>query len=128
MGVHVVISGVEQPLFGYLTSTFRLLLSDRHLHDHQGAHHPYVGQGEKLDRGKRWGCVAPPGKRGYNGRRSAIQDRAAAEVTALQLDLWARGLGEDEIQPSKFRPSHGLQDTLNCLRFTRGGHWRRGVT
>lgn len=46
-------------------------------------------------RGKRWGCVAPPGKRGYNGRRSAIQDRAAAEVTALQLDLWARGLGED---------------------------------
>lgn len=43
------------------------------------------------------------------------------------LDVMADG-GEHENQPSKFRPSHGLRDTLNCLRFTRGGHWRRGVT
>ena len=49
----------------------------------------------KKIRGERWGFVAPPGERGYNGRQSAIQDRVGrAEVTALQRDLWARGLGE----------------------------------
>ncbi|KAK2830203.1 hypothetical protein Q5P01_018134 [Channa striata] len=77
MGVHVLISGVEQPLFGYFTSTFRSLLTDTR-------------------------PSRPPGR--------------------------TASLCRTETKPSKFRPVHVLQNTLNCLRFTRGGHWRRGVT
>lgn len=37
MGVHVLISGVEQLHFGYFASTFRSPLTDKHSHEHQGA-------------------------------------------------------------------------------------------
>ncbi|MEQ2270409.1 hypothetical protein XENORESO_001343 [Xenotaenia resolanae] len=75
MGVHVLTSGVEQPLFGHLTFPFRPPLTDRR-------------------------PSRPPGR------------TASPCVT--------------EIRPSNFRRSLG--NTLSCLRFTRGGHWRRGVT